>query len=235
MKVRLFSILLFGLAGGLASTPAVARNFVLYSTTTPMVYRYASCAYATDMPTIEEQLAKCSDLREEMLEAADEILPRFNPREVSDARRNLAWAFDDIDQEAASARGQRKTVPASIVAYLQCMGESVMATEDFQSGVAVDFIGIEEACVNEHVLSVTFVQTEQELERIKLLYQQFSRTGRFVDNLRLGSGIASTGDGASALRPGRRLSRSRAPVMPRYRVKQGLLILHRLPADEAPQ
>jgi len=220
---------------GSISAPVTARDFDLYLTTTPMAYRYAACAYALDEDTAEEQLAACSELRIEMLAAADEILPRFNPRTRSDARRNLGWAFDEIDQEAIVARSQRKTMPASIGLYLKCLGEGVMETDDFQRGVAVDFIGIEDRCVTEHVLSVTFVTTEQELERIQLLYQRFSRSGRFVDNRRLGSGIASTGDGANALRSGRRLSRSRTPTMPRYRMTQGFLLLHRLPADELTQ
>ena len=235
MSERLLSFVAFALTVGAIASPVSARDFVLSTPTMPMAYRYAACVYALNEATGEEQVTACQGLREEMLSAADEFLPKFDPRDRSIDRRNLVWAFDEMEREAVLAREQRKTVPSAIVAYLQCIGERVMETEDFREGVAVDFIGIEDPCTSEHILSVEFVQTEQEVERIQLLYRQFAIRGRFVDNRRLGSGIASTGDGANARNAGRRPSLSRAPTMPRRRFAQGFLVLHRLPSDEAPR
>lgn len=232
MIQRLLSFVAFALAYGTIATPAAARDFVLSMPTTPMAYRYAACAFSLEEATGEEQVAACQGLREELLNAADEFLPKFDPRDRSIARRNLIWAFDEMEREAVLVREQRKTVPPAIVAYLQCVGERVMETEDFREGVAVDFIGIEDPCTSEHILSVQFFSTEQEVERIQLLYEHFAIQGRFVDNRRLGSGIASTGDGANARNAGRRPSLSRAPAMPRREFNQGFLVLHRLPADE---
>lgn len=235
MIKRLLSFSALVLAIGALAAPAAARDFVLSMPTTPMAYRYAACAFSLEEATGEEQIATCQSLREELINAADEFLLKFDPRDRSIARRNLVWAFDEMEREAVLAREQRKTVPPAIVAYLQCVGERVMATEDFCEGVAVDFIGIEDPCTSEHILSVEFVQTEQEVERIQLLYQHFAIQGRFVDNRRLGAGIASTGDGANARNVGRRPSLSRAPAMPRREFTQGFLVLHRLPADEVPK
>lgn len=230
--MRKFAFSVFALACLAAPQSASARDFLAYQSTTPLLYRYAACALAQEEPTAEEQLDRCKETREFLEEQADSILLKFHSADRRRAQINLKKGFQEIDRDAKRAREQRKTAPPSILAYLECMGESVMETEDYKNGTAVDYIEIEDNCASEHILSVTSVSSEAELERLRILYRRFARVGRYVDNAsRLGAGIASTGDRANA-----RLSRpglSRAPVeQPFFVIMEGsFLNLSRLPAD----
>ena len=137
MSERLLSFVAFALTVGAIASPVSARDFVLSTPTMPMAYRYAACVYALNEATGEEQVTACQGLREEMLSAADEFLPKFDPRDRSIDRRNLVWAFDEMEREAVLAREQRKTVPSAIVAYLQCIGERVMETSYGLNAISV--------------------------------------------------------------------------------------------------
>ncbi len=230
-RLALSALGLFALA---APEPTWARDFLAFQSTTPILYRYAACALAQGERTAEGQLAHSSELRNTLEEEAGQVLLRFHTGDRRQAQLNLKRGFMEIDRDAMQARDQRKLVPPPIVAYLKCMGESIMHTVDYQQGVAVDYSGIEDRCASEHVLSVTSVSSEKELERIQILYRRFARLGRYIDNSsRLGAGISSTGDRSNGRMPARRLSRSMVTT-PSFVVMDGsFLNLTQLPADKA--
>ena len=156
----------------LATTPVAARDFVAYASTNPILYRYAACMFAGDAPSAEAQIEKCEDLRVELDLAADAAINRFHVVERYDVERSLRDGYREIRNDTKQTRRLGKQVPAEIVAYLKCMGEGVMATQDYKNGDAIDYIGIEQPCYN---VSVGAVADKGPSRQLYLRFQQLGR------------------------------------------------------------
>lgn len=163
-----------------APSAVQARDFIAYQSTTPVLYLYAACIFEADQPTAEQQIDKCALEKKTLLEQSKGVIETFHTRDRVKVRRELEKGLQEIDKDAVWSRKQGKPVPATIVSYLKCMAERVIATDDFKSGAAIDYIGIEPECSTQDVPVDAVPVTEQALDRERILYLRFRRLGRLT-------------------------------------------------------
>ena len=162
------------------STPAAARSFTTYATTTPILYRYAACIFDESEETLEGQIEKCAVLKDQLNTEAKDVILRFHVLERYDVERDLRRGMREMENDLKQIRGFDKDVPAGMIEYWRCMGEGVMATEDFQEGVAVDYIGIEQPCFEKTIKPARETVDDSEATELRLLYRRFRRNGRLT-------------------------------------------------------
>lgn len=167
-------------AASLVATPAAARPFDVYATTTPLLYRYAACLYDGSAPTVEAQKEKCAALKETLFEEGKDVIERFHVVERYDVERALRRGFREMELNLKEIRNQNKFVPAAMVAYWQCMGEGVMATPDYQRADAVNYLDIEGPCFEATIEPAREVVSDSEKTSLRLLYRRFRRNGRLT-------------------------------------------------------
>ena len=165
---------------GVTATPASARDFVAHATTNPVLYRYAACVFAGDAESAEAQIEKCGPLKAQLETEADAAIERFHVIERVDVERELRKGMREIERDLSATRERNRPVPHAIVGYLRCMGEGAMATADYQSGDAVSYIGLENACQAEHIESVKDTVSDSEAATIRTLHRRFERSGRLA-------------------------------------------------------
>lgn len=168
------------IAASLVATPAAARPFDVYATTTPLLYRYAACLYDGSAPTVEAQKEKCAALKETLFEEGEDVIERFHVVERYDVERALRRGFREMELNLKEIRNQNKFVPAAMVAYWQCMGEGVMATPDYQRADAVNYLDIEGPCFEATIEPAREVVSDSEKTSLRLLYRRFRRNGRLT-------------------------------------------------------
>lgn len=173
------SLAILGVCAALAA-PASARDFVAYASTTPMLYRYASCVFEGDMPTAEAQIDKCAELKLEMEQEAAEAIQRFHVIERRDVQFELARGFREIELDARQTRRKNKPVPNAIVGYLRCMGEGAMADPEFRAGDAISYLGVQDRCEETYVDPSKGAVSGKEEISIRALYLRFQRNGRLT-------------------------------------------------------
>ncbi len=202
------------------ATPAVtyARDFVAFQSTTPILYRYAACVFDVEQLTAEQQIEACAPMKARLLEKAEKVIQGFHSSSRAIVRRELKKGLREIEKEVPRARNENKTVPSTIITYLNCMSIGVMGTDDYKTGAAVDYIGIETECRTQDIAESSTSFSEQELDRERILYRHFRRSGRLAYPY------------TRFKRRGR--SRSRNRLAPRMRMHHGFLDLSVLPADD---
>jgi len=169
---RAFAIIL-ALAATLSAAPAAARDFTVYASTAPILYRYAACMFDGDAPSYEAQLDKCAPMKQRLEAEADAAIDRFHVIERYDVDVELRNGFREIRNDTKQTRRQNRPVPSEIVAYLECMGKGVMATADYKNGDAIDYIGIEQPCYDATIATGNVDDTRQ-------LYLRFQQVGRLT-------------------------------------------------------
>lgn len=158
----------------MVAAPGSARDFVAYASTTPVLYRYAACMFEGDAPSAEAQTEKCEPVKVELDKEAMAAINRFHVVERYDVERSLRDGYREIRNDVKQTRRLGKPVPREIVAYLQCMGETVMATQDYQNGDAIDYIGVEQPCYEKTVGTV------EDKGPSRQLYLRFQQLGRLT-------------------------------------------------------
>lgn len=172
----------FAAAAAFASiaAPAGARDFAGYASTDPVLYRYAACIFEADAPSAEAQIEACAPLKAELAPQAEAAIERFHVVERYSVTRALREGFSEIEFDAKRLHATDKRVPSAIVEYLRCMGEGVMATDDYQSGDAINYIGVSGPC-NESAIQPTKGNVSgAEANSIRALYLRFQRRGRLT-------------------------------------------------------
>lgn len=159
-------------AATLVASPASARDFVAYASTNPILYRYAACMFEGGAASAEAQIEQCAPLKEELDIEAEAVIKRFHVIERYDVNRSLRDGYREIRNDTKQTRRLGKAVPTEIVAYLKCMGEGVMATEDYKNGDAIDYIGIEQPCYDK---TVGVVEDKRPSRQLYLRFQQLGR------------------------------------------------------------
>nr|WP_298931847.1 hypothetical protein [uncultured Erythrobacter sp.] len=175
-----FACVVSAFAAMMVTAPAAARDFVSYASTTPILYRYAACAFDGGAATVEAQIEKCAKLKSELSEEAKIVIRRFHVLERADVERELREGFREIERDIRQTRDRNKPVPPAIVAYLKCMGEGAMATEDYQAGDAVTYIGVEGACEDSTIAAAKDGLTKGQKISTRALYLRFQRRGRLT-------------------------------------------------------
>lgn len=164
----------------LLATPAAARPFDVYATTTPLLYRYAACLYDGSQPTVEAQKEKCAPLKAELTAEGKDVIQRFHVVERYDVERALRRGFREMELDLKQIRAKDKFVPAAMVSYWKCMGEGVMATEDYARADAVNYLDIEQPCFASTIEPARKVISGSEKTSLRLLYRRFRRNGRLT-------------------------------------------------------
>lgn len=164
----------------LAATPATARPFDVYASTTPLLYRYAACLYDGSAPTVEAQKEQCAPLKEQLTAQGEDVIQRFHVVERYDVTRALRRGFREMELDLKIVRAKGKFVPAAMIEYWKCMGEGVMATPDYASADAVNYLDIEEPCFKSTIEPAREVISDSEKTSLRLLYRRFRRNGRLT-------------------------------------------------------
>lgn len=167
-------------AAALVATPAAARPFDVYASTTPLLYRYAACLYDGSAPTVEAQKEKCAPLKAELTAEGKDVIQRFHVVERYDVERALRRGFREMELDLKIVRNQGKFVPAAMVRYWKCMGEGVMQTPDYARADAVNYLDIEEPCFKATIEPAREVISSSEKTSLRLLYRRFRRNGRLT-------------------------------------------------------
>ncbi len=168
------------LVGAFAAAPAAARGFDVYATTTPILYRYAACLYDGSAPTVEAQKKQCAPLKADLMAKGKDVIDRFHVIERYDVERALRRGFREMELDLKIMRNEGKFVPQAMVDYWQCMGEGVMATQDYKRADAVNYLTIEEPCFEATIEPAREVISDSEKTSLRLLYRRFRRNGRLT-------------------------------------------------------
>jgi len=163
-----------------ATTPAAARDFVSYASTTPILYRYAACMLDGSAATTDAQIEQCVMLKAELIASSQSVIHRFHVLERYDVERELRKGFREIERDLEQTRRRNRPVPKAIVGYLRCMGEGVMESADYQSGDAISYIGVEDACAATHIEATKDTVSSSETASIRALHRRFGRFGRLT-------------------------------------------------------
>ena len=167
-------------AVAIAATPAAARPFDVYATTTPLLYRYAACLYDGSAPTVEAQLEQCAPLKTALTTEGAAVIKRFHVVERYDVERALRRGFREMELNLKEIRAQNKFVPAAMIGYWKCMGEGVMATPDYARADAVNYLDIEGPCFKATIEPARAIISDSEATSLRLLYRRFRRNGRLT-------------------------------------------------------
>lgn len=164
----------------LLATPASARPFDVYATTTPILYRYAACLYDGSAPTVAAQKEKCAPLKDALTVEGKGVIERFHVVERYDVTRALRRGFREMELDLKQIRAQGKFVPAAMIGYWNCMGEGAMASADYEAADAVNYLDIEGPCFKSTIEPARTVISDSEKTSLTLLYRRFRRNGRLT-------------------------------------------------------
>ncbi len=217
----------------LGAGTANARDFKGYTSTEPLLYLYAACVFEKNDGTSEDQIARCAAVKETALETVPQIIALFHVRNRSGVQREFEKGLDEIERDAEQIRLKSKPVPASIVKYLRCMGQNVIAQPEYMSGDAVSYIGIEDQCAAISVIAAEETVSDREFDTIDALYRRFQRFGRLTYPVSSSSQALRTPRGFRGPESQRR-SFNRLPPVRRYdRSFLNLSVIKKVkPADE---
>ncbi|MEO0462535.1 MAG: hypothetical protein AAF127_05355 [Pseudomonadota bacterium] len=176
-KVALAAV---AIAAALTAAPASARDFTAFASTTPVLYRFAACVFAGEPVDYDARLEECAPLKATLEAEADAAIQRFHVVERYAVDRELRDGFREIRLDLKRSINLNKPVPSAITDYLACMGERVMASADYQSGDAVDYIPIEQPCYDATIAPAYETASERQDRTIRQLYLRFQRQGRLT-------------------------------------------------------
>ncbi|MEM1195349.1 MAG: hypothetical protein AAGH57_04545 [Pseudomonadota bacterium] len=175
-------VILAAVVGAIAAiaAPASARPLTVYATTTPVLYRYGACLYDRSEASVDEQIAKCAELKSQLWVEGKDAIERFHLVERYTVERNLRRGFLQMEFELKQLRKAGKFVPDAMLAYWKCMGEGVMASKDFLASDAINYIGVEEVCFSSTIEPAREIISASERTSLRLLYRRFRRNGRLT-------------------------------------------------------
>ena len=164
----------------LGATTANARDFTGYASTEPLLYLYAACVFEKNDGTSEDQIERCAGVKATALDTVPQVIEIYHIRDRGGVQREFEKGLEEIEKDAEQLRVKSKLVPASIVTYLRCMGQNVMAQPDYLTGDAVNYIGIEDQCAALSFIAEEKNVSDRKLATIDALYRRFQRFGRLT-------------------------------------------------------
>ena len=174
-------IAMSALMAGSFATPVAAQDrtvpadLVLTEAMVPYIYQYAACVFGGPGSTAEARIAACSDTKGRLLAESEDPFIYWHRGKGPTRNRQFARAFTQLDTEARVLESHYGPVPATISAYMDCLGSIVADTDAFIAGRAIDYVGFDEVCRDQADFSFA---TASDLER--RLYQGVRRNGRVV-------------------------------------------------------
>ena len=169
------------IAASLLATPAVARDrtvpadLVLTEAMVPYIYQYAACVFGGPGADADARIAACSGTKERLKTESRAPFVYWHRGKGPTRNRQFNRAFDLLDTEARVLEDHYGPVPATVTAYMACIGTNVAATDAFIAGRSIDYVGFDQLCREQASLSF---ETATDLER--QLYQGVRRNGRVV-------------------------------------------------------
>jgi len=137
----------------------------------PYVYRYAACVFNNELGETEARIERCKRLRTQIMAHSEGPFALWHRGEHLRRDRQFVRMLDHLEDEARLADQERKSVPQSIITYFKCMSGPTINSEEFLSGVAIQFTELNRVCNDAIGLNGTEVENrraERLMQRLRL-------------------------------------------------------------------
>ncbi len=165
--------LAFTLGASLPSGSAAARELKLTEAGIPYAYLYGACVFDSAV----DRATECAELRQAIESDSAVTFKEWHRGGWPRLGRQFARALDLIDAEAAELEAAEVSVPAPILSYIRCLGESVSNDPSFVDGSSIEYIRIEPACIDQ----VDAENGGSDEWREHYLFHRLRREGRFLN------------------------------------------------------
>ena len=160
-----------------AKERTVPADLIFTDAMVPYLYQYAACVFGGAGADADQRIAACKAEGERLKSEAEAPFVYWHRGKGPTRDRQFARAFKLLDSEARILEQHYGPVPASVTAYMECMGTRLASSDAFRDGRSVDFVAFNQPCRDEAGFSF---ESASDLER--RLFQRVRRTDRVIRN-----------------------------------------------------
>ena len=202
-----------------SGTAAQGRNLTVSAPMMPFAYGYAACVLDRSKHSAQTQISLCKAERQKLEVTGIDVLTKFHRGAMTRIRVAFPLLFDSVEAQAMQIEADRKYVNPSIIRYMGCLSEVVLASDQFVSGAVIDYRRAHARCAPK----------TQPTEDVGLTRSGRRRAYTYYQNVYLGGYVIVDDERHDSI-----LSYSNNMVAP-YRIREGILgDLSRLPGENVP-